>query len=66
MLKCNLDHLIIDVYERLVPKGGKAGFAQLLVTQVVSAVWHVSFLHPLLCCCLSVPFHVLDILVAEG
>ncbi|XP_073390839.1 lysophospholipid acyltransferase 1 isoform X3 [Physcomitrium patens] len=28
------------VYERLVPKGGKAGFWQLLMTQVVSAVWH--------------------------
>lgn len=28
------------VYERLVPKGGKAGFLQLLITQVVSAVWH--------------------------
>ncbi|CAM6051897.1 unnamed protein product [Sphagnum compactum] len=28
------------VYERLVPKGGKAGFAQLLSTQVTSAVWH--------------------------
>lgn len=30
-----------DVYERLVPKGSKAGFAQLLSTQVISAVWHV-------------------------
>lgn len=28
------------VYERLVPKGGKAGFMELLTTQVVSAVWH--------------------------
>ncbi|KAG0615285.1 hypothetical protein M758_5G029100 [Ceratodon purpureus] len=28
------------VYERLVPRGGKAGFSQLLTTQVVSAVWH--------------------------
>ncbi|XP_024540433.1 lysophospholipid acyltransferase 1-like [Selaginella moellendorffii] len=28
------------VYERLVPPGKKAGFQQLLATQVVSAVWH--------------------------
>nr|AZT89176.1 lysophospholipid acyltransferase [Portulaca oleracea] len=28
------------VYERLVPKGKKAGFFQLLGTQTVSAIWH--------------------------
>ncbi|PIA49619.1 hypothetical protein AQUCO_01300416v1 [Aquilegia coerulea] len=28
------------VYERLVPKGKKAGFIQLLLTQTISAVWH--------------------------
>ncbi|CAM6081531.1 unnamed protein product [Calypogeia fissa] len=28
------------VYERLIPKGKKPGFWQLLATQVVSAVWH--------------------------
>ncbi|XP_030947284.1 lysophospholipid acyltransferase 1-like [Quercus lobata] len=28
------------VYERLVPRGKKAGFFQLLATQTVSAVWH--------------------------
>ncbi|KAK4262718.1 hypothetical protein QN277_028245 [Acacia crassicarpa] len=28
------------VYDRLVPKGKKAGFFQLLATQTVSAVWH--------------------------
>lgn len=32
----------VDVYERLVKKGKKAGFFQLLATQTVSAVWHVS------------------------
>jgi MBOAT, membrane-bound O-acyltransferase family len=32
-----------DVYERLVKKGKKAGFLQLLATQTVSAIWHVSF-----------------------
>lgn len=30
------------VYERLVVKGKRPGFRQLLATQVVSAVWHVS------------------------
>jgi len=33
-----------DVYERLVQNGKKAGFFQLLATQTVSAVWHVSSL----------------------
>uniref|UniRef100_A0A7R9V9L7 Uncharacterized protein n=1 Tax=Chlamydomonas euryale TaxID=1486919 RepID=A0A7R9V9L7_9CHLO len=28
------------VYERILPKGRKPGFPQLLTTQVVSAVWH--------------------------
>nr|AHE80984.1 acyl-CoA:lysophosphatidylcholine acyltransferase [Bernardia pulchella] len=28
------------VYDRLVPKGKKAGFVQLLATQTTSAVWH--------------------------
>ncbi|GAX79182.1 hypothetical protein CEUSTIGMA_g6622.t1 [Chlamydomonas eustigma] len=28
------------VYERLVPKGKKPGFPQLLATQVTSAIWH--------------------------
>ncbi|KAL9251523.1 Lysophospholipid acyltransferase 1-like protein [Drosera capensis] len=28
------------VYDRLVPKGKKAGFFQLLCTQTVSAIWH--------------------------
>lgn len=37
-----LDEIFLDVYERLVQKGKKPGFLQLLVTQVVSAVWHVS------------------------
>lgn len=32
----------VDVYERLVKPGKKAGFFQLLTTQTVSAVWHVS------------------------
>lgn len=37
---------ITDVYERLVRSGKKAGFFQLLATQTVSAVWHVSsFFH---------------------
>lgn len=31
-----------DVYERLIQKGKKPGFFQLLATQTVSAVWHVS------------------------
>lgn len=31
-----------DVYERLLQKGKKPGFLQLLATQTVSAVWHVS------------------------
>ena len=35
--------LVADVYERLVQKGKKAGFFQLLATQTVSAIWHVSF-----------------------
>lgn len=30
-----------DVYERLIRKGKKPSFIQLLVTQTVSAVWHV-------------------------
>ena len=34
--------LLSDVYERLVVKGKRPGFRQLLATQVVSAVWHVS------------------------
>ena len=28
------------VYERLTPKGKKPGFAQLMATQLVSAIWH--------------------------
>ncbi|KAK3429125.1 hypothetical protein EUGRSUZ_E00532 [Eucalyptus grandis] len=36
------------VYDRLVQKGKKPGFFQLLATQTVSAVWHVST-----CCLLS-------------
>lgn len=45
-----------DVYERLVPKGSKAGFAQLLSTQVTSAVWHVcSLSHELW---IMNPFHL--------
>lgn len=31
-----------DVYDRLVQNGKKPGFLQLLATQTVSAVWHVS------------------------
>ncbi|CAI5974242.1 unnamed protein product [Closterium sp. NIES-64] len=31
-----------DVYERLVPAGGKPAFVHLLLTQIVSALWHVS------------------------
>ncbi|GFP84818.1 putative deoxyribonuclease tatdn1 [Phtheirospermum japonicum] len=30
----------LDVYERLIQKGKKPGFFQLLATQTVSAVWH--------------------------
>ncbi|KAF3676984.1 Retrovirus-related Pol polyprotein from transposon TNT 1-94 [Capsicum annuum] len=30
----------VDVYERLIQKGRKPTFAQLLITQAVSAVWH--------------------------
>ena len=37
-----LFHSGVDVYERLVQKGKKPGFFQLLATQTVSAVWHVS------------------------
>jgi hypothetical protein len=36
-----LDMFLTDVYERLTKKGEKAGFLQLLATQVTSAVWHV-------------------------
>jgi len=32
-----------DVYERLSPKGGRAPFHVMLVTQTVSAVWHGLF-----------------------
>lgn len=32
----------VDVYDRLVQKGKRPGFFQLLATQTVSAVWHVS------------------------
>lgn len=32
----------VDVYDRLVKKGKKPGFFQLLATQTVSAIWHVS------------------------
>ena len=35
--------MLSDVYDRLVQKGKKPGFVQLLATQTVSAVWHVSF-----------------------
>jgi hypothetical protein len=35
-----LDMFLADVYERLTKKGEKAGFLQLLATQVTSAVWH--------------------------
>jgi hypothetical protein len=28
------------VYERLTPKGRKAGFIQLMATQLTSAIWH--------------------------
>ena len=28
------------VYERLTPKGKRPGFAQLMATQLVSAIWH--------------------------
>ncbi|RWW05435.1 hypothetical protein BHE74_00006986 [Ensete ventricosum] len=31
------------VYERLIEKGKKPGFFQLLATQTISAVWHVSY-----------------------
>ncbi|CAK9175399.1 unnamed protein product [Ilex paraguariensis] len=33
--------LVANVYERLIQKGKKPGFFQLLATQTVSAVWHV-------------------------
>ena len=33
---------VVDVYDRLVQKGKKPGFFQLLATQTTSAVWHVS------------------------
>lgn len=36
----------VDVYERLIQNGKKPGFFQLLATQTVSAVWHVSKFHP--------------------
>ena len=32
-----------DVYERLVPEGKKPTFRSLLVTQLVSGVWHGLF-----------------------
>jgi hypothetical protein len=35
---------ISDVYERLIQKGKKPGFLQLLGTQTVSAIWHVSYI----------------------
>jgi hypothetical protein len=35
---------VSDVYERLIQKGKKPGFLQLLGTQTVSAIWHVSYL----------------------
>lgn len=45
--KCVGDGFSADVYERLVPAGKKPRFAQLLVTQLVAGVWHVSTpLHP--------------------
>ena len=31
-----------DVYDRLSKKGRKPGLSELLLTQIVSAVWHVS------------------------
>jgi len=34
--------VLVDVYERLIQNGKKPGFFQLLATQTVSAVWHVS------------------------
>lgn len=39
--------VLVDVYERLIQTGKKPGFIQLLATQTVSAVWHVSkfYLH---------------------
>jgi hypothetical protein len=37
----------VDVYERLIQKGKKPGFFQLLATQTVSAVWHVSIISSL-------------------
>lgn len=36
-------YVCLDVYDRLVKKGKKPGFFQLLVTQTISAIWHVSF-----------------------
>lgn len=41
----HFNHFVLlnaDVYERIVKPGKKAGFFQLLATQTVSAVWHVS------------------------
>jgi hypothetical protein len=35
---------VVDVYDRLVQKGKKPGFFQLLATQTTSAVWHVSII----------------------
>ena len=39
--------IVSDVYERLIQKGKKPGFLQLLGTQTVSAIWHVSYIFPL-------------------
>lgn len=50
-VKC---HVVLDVYERLIQKGKKPGFLQLLATQTVSAIWHVSII---------LPFHITSITV---
>ena len=42
--KAFIDHVrSADVYERLTPKGGRAPFYAMLITQTVSAVWHGLF-----------------------
>lgn len=40
-------YVLVDVYDRLIQSGKKPGFLQLLATQTVSAIWHVSkiYLH---------------------
>lgn len=35
-------YVLVDVYDRLIQSGKKPGFLQLLATQTVSAIWHVS------------------------